>query len=210
LEPRTPLSSAIRIEVVTVLWMIVEAGLSIGAGIHAGSVALVAFGADSVIELVSAVTLLWRLDVEKREAHVTLVQAAENRAAWITGYALVALSLYIVIAAAHSLMEHESAESSAIGIAVSAAAVLIMPALGIRKRKLAKEINSAALRADAACSLTCGYMAAALLVGLAVNALTGWWWIDSVVSLALLYWLIPEAKEAFEGAKRGEARCSCE
>jgi divalent metal cation (Fe/Co/Zn/Cd) transporter len=190
--------------------MTAEAGLSIGAGVQASSTALVAFGADSVIELLSALTLLWRLDVERRRSHSETVQNAENRAAWITGYALVALCLYIVIEAVLGLFQHQSADRSLLGIGVSAAAVLMMPVLGIRKRSLARQINSAALRADAACSLTCGYMAAALLIGLAVNAITGWWWVDSVVSLSLLYWLIPEAKEAFEAARSGEAKCCCD
>ncbi len=84
-----------------------------------------------------------------------------------------------------------------------------MPILARRKRAIAARIDSAALRSDAACSITCAYMAGALLVGLILTAAFGWWWVDSLAALALLYWLIPETREALEGAHAGRGGCGC-
>jgi divalent metal cation (Fe/Co/Zn/Cd) transporter len=93
------------------------------------------------------------------------------------------------------------------GLAI--AAVIVMPLLVRSKRRIASEIGSAALRADAACSLTCAYMAATLLVGLALTTILGWWWADSVAALALLYWIVPEAREALQAARSGNGGCAC-
>jgi divalent metal cation (Fe/Co/Zn/Cd) transporter len=204
------LSSAVTLEILTMCWMFVEGGLSIIAGISAHSTALIAFGADSVLELLSAGTVLWRLQLELRGAKVERVRKAENNAAWVTGIGLIALSCYVVVEAGLSALYKQGSENSPLGIVVSVVAVILMPFLGIRKRTLAKVLNSGALRADAACSITCGYMAGAMLLGLAVNALTGWWWIDGALSVALLYWLIPEAKEAIAGATSGGRACNCD
>jgi len=102
------------------------------------------------------------------------VERAENRAAWIAGGGLVALCVYIVVTSALSLWQHNHPDASVAGIGLALAARVLMPALVWQKRKIAARINSAALRADAACSLTCAYMAATLLVGLALTALSGW------------------------------------
>ncbi|MDP4199764.1 MAG: cation transporter [Bacteroidota bacterium] len=206
---RNPLASAIRIEQITIGWMVVEAVASIASGIAVCSTALVAFGADSFIELISAAILLWRLILERRHGSEEQVNHAERIAAWVSAYALLALCVYIIVESIYGLVNARAMETSAIGIAVSIAAVVGMPLLSVKKKTLAKELNSSALRADAACSLTCGYMAGALLAGLAANAVTGWWWVDSVVSLAFLFWLIPEAIEALTAAKRGHIGCGC-
>lgn len=84
-----------------------------------------------------------------------------------------------------------------------------MPILARRKRRIAARINSAALRGDAACSITCAYMAGTLLVGLVLNALLQWWWMDSLAAFALLYWLTREARETLAGARAGRGGCSC-
>ncbi len=201
--------AGVRVEQLTIAWMVVEAAVAIGAGVLARSILLTAFGIDSIIELVTGGVLLWRLLTEARGVSLARVERAENRAAWITGVGLVLLCLYVVTSAALGLFTHNKAEVSIVGIALSVAAVIGMPVLARRKRAIAARIDSAALRGDAACSITCAYMAGTLLVGLALNAAFQWWWVDSVAALALLYWLIPEAREALEGARAGRGGCSC-
>ncbi len=194
---------------VTVVWMVVEAVVAIGAGVLAASVLLTAFGIDSVIEFVTGGALLWRLGTEARGGDLARVERAENRAAWVTGTGLVALCVYVVASVAFGLFTHARPEGSPVGIGLSVAALIVMPILAWRKRTIAARIDSAALRGDAACSITCAYMAGALLVGLALNAAFHWWWADSVAALGLLYWLVPEAREALEGARAGRSGCSC-
>lgn len=201
--------SGLRVELISCGWMVVEAAVALGAGILARSVLLTAFGADSVIELVTGGILLWRLATEARGGAVARVEHAERRAAWVTGIALVALCFYVVVTTALGLLTHGRPEGSTVGILLAVSALAIMPLLAHRKRVLADQIRSPALRGDAACSVTCAYMAATLLVGLLLTTAFGWWWADSAAALALLYWLIPEARDALEGARAGRAACSC-
>ncbi|HVA92264.1 MAG TPA: cation transporter [Chloroflexota bacterium] len=201
--------AGVRVEQVAIAWMVIEAVVAIGAGILARSVLLTAFGIDSVIELVAGGVLLWRLLTETRGGTLERVERAENHAAWITGVALVLLCLYVVISAVAALLARTAPDHSYAGIAVALAAVVGMPILARRKRAIAARIDSAALRGDAACSITCAYMACALLIGLLLNAALGWWWADGVAALALLYWLGLEAREALEGARAGRGGCSC-
>jgi len=201
--------AGVRLEQITVVWMTVEALVAIAAGALAHSVLLVAFGLDSVIELVTGGVLLWRLSVEARGGSLERVERAENRAAWITGIALVLLCVYIVTGAGISLWAHSQPESAPVGIALALVALVGMPLLARRKRVIAARIDSAALRGDAACSITCAYMAAALLVDLVLTTIVGWWWADSVAALVLLYWLAREAREALEGARGGRGGCGC-
>lgn len=206
---RESVRAGVRIEIVTVIWMAIEAAVAIGAGILARSVLLTAFGIDSVIELVTGATLLWRLSTEARGRPLERVERAENRAAWITGIGLGALCVYVVLTSALSLFLQNKPGESYAGMVLAIAAVVGMPILAQRKRAIANRIDSGALRADAACSITCAYMAGTLLVGLGLNALFHWWWADSVAALALLIWLIPEAREATEGARAGRGACGC-
>lgn len=191
----------VRIEIITVAWMVVEAAVSIVAGIVAGSLLLVAFGADSVIELVSGGILLWRLSVQARGGDAERVERAERRAAWVVAVALALLCAYVLASAIYSLLAHARPETSLVGIAIAAAAVLVMPWLGITKRRLATSLDSGALRGDAASSFTCAYMAATVLGGLVANALVHWWWAEDLAALAFLFWLVAETREAFEEAR---------
>jgi divalent metal cation (Fe/Co/Zn/Cd) transporter len=202
--------AGIRVEAITIAWMVVEAAVAIGAGIVARSVLLTAFGLDSVIELVSGGVLLWRLLVEATGMSLERVERAENRAAWVTGISLALLCVYIVAMAALAIATRTRSETSFVGIGLAVVAVIGMPILARTKRRIATQIGSAALRGDAACSITCASMAAALLVGLLLNALFGWWWADSLAALALVYWLAGEAREALEGARDGRGGYACD
>lgn len=201
--------AGVRLEMVTVVYMTLEAVVALAAGMMARSVVLTAFGLDSIVELVTGAVLLWRLATEARGATLEHVERAEHRAAWVAGISLAGLCAYVVIMPALALLTRTHAEGSPAGIGLAIAALIVMPLLAWRKRVIAARLNSGALRGDAACSITCAYMAGALLVGLALNALLGWWWTDSVAAFALLYWLVPETREALEGARAGHGSCPC-
>ena len=188
----------VRIEVVTILWMVVEMAVSIGAGIAARSVLLTAFGVDSLIELVSGSILLWRLSVESRGGDLKNVERAENRATWVVAVSLGLLCGYVLISSVYQLFTYSKSESSVIGIGISAAALLIMPYLAVTKRRISRRLNSAALAGDATNSMTCAYMAATVLAGLVLNTLFGLWWVESIAALVFLVWLIRETREVFE------------
>jgi divalent metal cation (Fe/Co/Zn/Cd) transporter len=199
----------VRVEQITIGWMLLEAALSIGAGVVAHSLLLVAFGLDSAIELITAIILLWRLSVQARGASLERVDDAERRSAWVVAFALISLCVYIVVSVGIGLYARARPDTSLVGLAVAAVAAIGMPLLARRKRQLAAQLDSAALRGDAACSMTCAAMAATLFAGLALNALFGWWWAESVAALAFLVWLIPEAREALEGAHARKTACAC-
>jgi divalent metal cation (Fe/Co/Zn/Cd) transporter len=183
--------------------MAVEAALALGAGIAARSVLLTAFGADSLIELLSGVTLLWRLRTEASEGDLERLKAVEQRAAWVSAVLLAILCLYVVVSAGAGLVLRLQPQESWLGIAVSAAALVIMPLLAWRKRLANRIIASSALRADIAETVTCAYLAGTTLLGVLINALTGFWWIEYLAAFALLFWLVREAREALEAAREG-------
>ncbi|HUI89809.1 MAG TPA: cation transporter [Anaerolineales bacterium] len=180
------------------LWMVVEMAVSIGAGISAGSILLTAFGIDSLIELISGGILLWRLQVESRGGDTAQVHQAEHRAKGIMAVALGLLCVNVFASSIYSFIVHLISKTTWVGIGISAAAVMIMPYLAITKRYIEKQIDSEALAGDAVESITCAYMAGTVLIGLALNALLGWWWVDPVAALVILAWLGREAWEAIQ------------
>ncbi len=191
----------VRLEVVTVVWMAAEAVLAIGAGIAARSVLLTAFGFDSVIELISGGTLLWRLSSEARSASSKRIEAVERRATRISAVLLVLLCAYVVLVGVAGLVARLQPEGSVLGVAVAAAAVVFMPLLAWRKRRANLVIGSSALRADIAETITCAYLAAATLAGAGLNLVAGWWWAEYVAALVLLVFIAMETKEAIESAR---------
>ncbi len=196
------------IEVVSLLWMVLEASIAIGVGFATHSVSLQGFGIDSVIELVAGSVLLWRLIIERRGASLHAVEQAERRAAWVVALSLFTLALYIIGDSIFSLLTKSRAEPSVWGIGLAIAAAIIMPVLWQGKLRIARRIGSAALKADAVCSVTCAYMSFALLIGLLLNILFGWWWADPLSALALVYFIVQEGCEALHEARTGET-CSC-
>ena len=205
LNRRTLIARAFRLEWATIGWMTVEAAVSIAAAIAAGSLSLLAFGLDSAIELISAGVLIWRLSVELRH-RAEFSESAERLASRIGGALLFALAFYVVASAAGSLLTGRGQEFSIPGLAVTAAAIPLMYWLAQRKLAVAEAIGSRALRADAVESITCGYLAAAVVIGLIAQLLTGFWWLDAVTALAIVWFLVKEGREAW----RGEACCGDE
>lgn len=180
----------------TVAWMIVESIVALFSGIVAHSITLVAFGADSVIELGSAFLLLWRLDVEVRRG-AAFSEVAEKRAARVGGALLFILASYVVLSAAWSLWERTGETFSPLGLAVSLIAIPTMYVLAKAKIRTAEGLGSRALRADAAESITCGYLSAVVVIGLLADLVFHAWWVDGVTSLAIVYFLVKEGREAW-------------
>ena len=197
----------VRIELVTIIWMTIEASIAIVTGFATHSVSLQGFGIDSIIELISGGVLLWRLRVEQRGGTIGVVERAERRAAWITALSLFALAVYIVGDSAFAFLTRSHPEASWWGIGLAIAATIIMPLLWRGKLRVARRIESAALKADAMCSITCAYMAITLLVGLLLNKFFGWWWADPLAALGLVYFIVKEGREALHEARTGETCC---
>lgn len=191
----------VQVEIFTLIYMTLEAVLSIGAGIMARSPLLAAFGVDSLIELLSGAILLWRLRVEAAGGEGEAAERAEKTAARATAAVLGLLCVYILVSAIYGLATRSQPDSSPLGIGVSLAAVILMPFLAARKRQIARGLSSHALEEDALASLTCAYMAGTVLVGLSLNAFFNWWWAEDAAALVFLVWLARETWEAFEEAR---------
>jgi len=191
----------VRIEVITIIWMVIEMTVSIGAGIAARSVLLTAFGLDSLIELVSGSILLWRFLIESRAEDLKSVERAEWRATWVVAVTLGLLCVYVLVSSVYGVFTHAKPEGSLLGIGVSAVALVILPFLALTKRRISKRIDSAALAADGINSITCAAMAGTVLAGLVLNMLFGLWWVEYIAALVFLIWLIRETLEAFEEAR---------
>jgi divalent metal cation (Fe/Co/Zn/Cd) transporter len=199
---QTDLHRGLVIEAVTIAWMILETVIALSVGVAARSGAAFAFGLDSLIELASAGVLVWRLRAEFGAAMPARIEASERRAGRAVGVALFVLAGYTVLQSAVALLLRIEAERSLVGIGLALTAVVGMPILARIKRNVATRIGSVALRGDAACSTACAYMAAALLAGLALNAMFGWWWADPIAALGIVYYLVREGRESWSGGAR--------
>jgi len=189
---------AFRLEYATVGWMLIEAAVAIRAGVHADSVSLLAFGIDSVIELASAGVLIWRLTVELRHGQA-FAESAERVASRIAGSLLFALAAYVVIAAGWKLWTQTGETFSWLGLVVTLLAMPVMYVLARQKITVANALGSRAMRADAMESVTCGWLSLVVVAGLVVQGLTGAWWVDSVTSLGIVWFLVKEGREAWSG-----------
>ena len=183
----------IRIQALTLGWMSVEALVSLGAAWMARSPALLGFGGDSAVELLSAAVVFWRFYLPSRGKH------AEQLAARIAGGLLFVLAAFVALVSILALLGHVEAHPSAIGIVLLILAALVMPWLAKQKRQLSAATASAALRADAAESAVCGYLALIALVGLVVNAIWRVSWADPIAALALLPLIIREGWVSMKG-----------
>lgn len=189
---------AFWLEWTTIAWMVIEAAVALAAGVMAASVSLLAFGLDSLIELISAGVLIWRLTVELQHGQA-FSESAERVAARIGGALLLTLAAYVVATAAWRLWTQQGQDFSPLGLAVTVAAIPIMYALAKRKLKVAEQLGSRAMRADAVESITCGYLAIIVVIGLLAQLLTGFWWVDAATSLGIVWFLIKEGREAWKG-----------
>jgi len=190
----------LRLEYFTLAWNSLEALVAIISGFLAGSIALVGFGFDSVIECASGATLLWRLHSDHDHANR---ERRERLAVRMVGTSFLLLAIYIAYEAIHTLVHHESPEKSLPGIVLAIASLIVMPLLARAKRRVASALNSGAMQADSRQTDLCAYLSAILLGGLIVNALLGWWWADPVAGLVMIPIIV---REGIRGI-RGETCC---
>lgn len=188
------------LEYFTIGYNSLEGLIAVGAGVVAGSIALVGFGFDSLIEVISGAVLLWRLHVDVDEMRRERVEAISLR---LVGVCFIVLALYVSYDSIKSLLRREAPDESLIGIILAAVSLMVMPLLVRAKRRVARSINSGALMADSKQTELCTYLSAILLGGLLLNALLGWWWADPVAALIMVPII---AKEGIE-ALRGETCC---
>lgn len=185
---------------VTLMYNTIEGAVSIMVGAMAGSISLVGFGIDSVIEVSSSVAALWRLRADADPTHRARVEAITLR---FIGLSFLALAVYILVDAGRALYLREAPERSVPGIVIAAASVVVMPLLARAKRRVGGTLGSRALTADAMQTSLCTWLSAIVLVGLGLNALLGWWWADPVAAICMTPII---AKEGVEGL-RGEDHC---
>lgn len=200
---------ALNLEYFTIAWNVIEAFVAVGIGLYSGSVALVAFGFDSMIETVAAVVLAWRLLAEYRgnAGAERDIERVERRASYWVGVTFFMLAAYVLYESAETLLAREVAHPGVWGVGLAALSSAVMPVLWRMKLKAADAVGSKAMRSEAAETIICAYLSFVLLAGLLLNHLFGWWWVDPAAALVMLYFIVREGLEAFAEA-RGEA-CSC-
>ena len=192
-----------RLEHFTIAWNSLEGLVVLIAGALAGSISLVGFGIDSFIEVTSGATLLWRMTVDAEEQ---TRERNEKISLRIVGTCFLALSAYIAYESVADLISTKAPEHSIPGIILGCVSLIVMPILSRAKKRVGKELSSAAMNADAKQTDFCVYLSAILLAGLLLNAALGWWWADPAAALIMVPVV---AKEGFDSVK-GKACCdSC-
>ncbi len=193
-----------RLEYFSITWNGFEALVALISGLMAGSVALVGFGLDSVIETLSAGILLWRLradpDIQARER-------AERTARRLVGICFLLLAIYVAIESVRALWIKAQPERSVAGILIAIAAVIVMPLLGRAKRRVAVQLGSRALHADSRQADFCAYLSAILLAGLLLHALLGWWWADPAAALIMVPIIAREGVQGLRGESCNDCAC---
>ncbi|MDQ5834106.1 MAG: cation transporter [Actinomycetota bacterium] len=185
-----------RLQYVTMAWNSAEAVVALTAGFFAGSIALVGFGFDSVIEVTSSAAALWRLGHDSDEVKR---EVAERRSLRIIGTCFLILAAYVLYESAAGLIEGKAPHRSIVGIIVAALSLIVMPLLVRYKRRIARRLASGALEAEARQTRVCAYLSVILLVGLGLNAWWGWWWADPLAGLGMVPLIAWEGLEAVRG-----------
>ena len=191
--------------ITTIAYNAVEGVIAIAAGAAAGSLALLAFGADSYLEVAAAGAVLWRISIDDPARG----ERAEERAVRFIGWTFLVLAAAIAYQAAASLAARDGASESLAGIALAAASVTLMPVLALWKLRTAARHNILALAAEAKETLACSYLSLTLLAGLVANAALGWWWLDAFTALLLVPWLVREGLEGVRGDACFEGLTAC-
>jgi divalent metal cation (Fe/Co/Zn/Cd) transporter len=175
-------------------WHVFEAAVAVGAGVAAGSIALIGFGADSLVETLAGMILIWRFGGGRQES-----ETAERRAQRLIAISFYAIAAYVAVEAIRTLLEASRPGTSWIGIGLAAVTLLVMPVLARAKSRVGVSIDSSATISEGRQNLLCAYLSAGLLVGLGANALLGWWWADPLTALAIAAVAIREGREAWRG-----------
>jgi divalent metal cation (Fe/Co/Zn/Cd) transporter len=183
----------------SLVWMGAEGAIAVIAGILAGSIALIGFGIDSAIEGFASLVIVWRFT-----GHRLLSHAAEERAQKLVALQFFLLAPYVAFEAVQHLVTGHEAETSVLGMVLTATSLVGMPFLGIAKQRLAETLGSSATHGEGAQNLLCAYLAGAVFLGLAGNALFGWWWLDPFAALLIAGVAVREGLETW----RGEGCCA--
>jgi len=200
LDRRGPqLQHALQLEYLTVGWNVVEGVVAVAAALAAGSVALLAFGVDSFVEVSSGLVLIWRLRAEERMKDLDAVERLDHRARRLVAVSLFALAAYVLFDAVRALIEGERPEPTPVGLALTALSLVLMGWLARAKRRAARMLGSQALEADAFQTSACWWLSLIALVGIGLNASLGWWWADPVAALAMTVFIVREGREAWRG-----------
>ena len=194
-----------RLEYLTIAWNGFEAAVALFSGLMAGSIALVGFGLDSVVETLSAAVLLWRL---RADLDIGARERAERIARRLVGVCFLLLAAYVGIESVRALWIKAQPERSLPGILIAVAAVIVMPLLGRAKRRVAAELGSRALHADSRQADFCAYLSAILLVGLILHALLGWWWADPAAALVMVPIIAREGVQGLRGEICDDCQCA--
>jgi divalent metal cation (Fe/Co/Zn/Cd) transporter len=190
----------VRLQYFTIVYNSLEGLVSVAAGLFAGSVSLIGFGFDSLIEVTSGAAVLWRL---RRDRDAASRERAERATVRVVGWCFLALAVYILYDSGSTLLRREPPDRSIPGIVVAAVSLVAMPLLARAKRRVAGEIGSAAMRADSRQTDFCTYLSAILLCGLLLNALFGWWWADPAAAVGMVPIIANEGVRSL----MGEACC---
>lgn len=193
-----------NLEYFTIGYNSLEGLIAVVAGLLAGSIALVGFGFDSLIEVTSGAALLWRLHADVDEARRERVEAVSLR---IVGICFLVLAVYVSYDSIKSLIRREAPEESLPGIILATVSLIVMPLLVRSKRRVARGIKSSALMADSKQTELCTYLSGILLIGLALNALFGWWWADPIAALIMVPIIAREGIEALRGETCCDEEC---
>ena len=205
LERTALVARARRLEYLTIAWNTFEAAVALVSGLLAGSIALVGFGLDSVIETISAAILLWRF---RSDHNVESRESAERTAHRLVGICFLLLATYVAVESLRALWTRAQPERSLPGILIAVAAVVVMPLLGRAKRRVAAQIGSRALHADSRQADFCAYLSAILLAGLLLHAVMGWWWADPVAALVMTPIIAREGVQGLRGAACDDCGCA--
>jgi divalent metal cation (Fe/Co/Zn/Cd) transporter len=194
-------SRGLRLEYICIFYNSLEGVVALASGLVAGSIALIGFGLDSVIELFSSLALIWRLhsDIDKSRR-----ERSDLLSLRMVGCSFLCLAAYVSYDAIKAFLYHEQPEKSVPGIILAILSVIIMPVISHAKRKVALGMESNAMRADAKQTEFCAYLSAILLTGLLLNALLGWWWTDPLAALVMVPIIGKEGIESLKGKN-----CSC-
>jgi divalent metal cation (Fe/Co/Zn/Cd) transporter len=191
-----------RIQLLTIIWMLAEAMIALGAAWQAKSPALLGFGGDSAVELFSAAVVFWRFHSKSESESMT----AEKIASRIAGALLFVVAGFVLVVSTLAILGYEEPQPSLLGIVLLTASALGMPWLASQKRKLAGQLSSAALNADAAQSSVCGYLSWIALAGLAANSILHKSWTDPLAALILVPFVL---KEGWQTMRSSRLRCGC-
>jgi divalent metal cation (Fe/Co/Zn/Cd) transporter len=194
----------LRLEYLTVGWSLIEAGIGVAAALASGSVALLGFGLDSLVESASGGVMIWRLVAERKAADVAAIERLDRTAHRLVGASLFALAVYITADAVWTLWTQERPHPSVVGIALTSISLIVMWWLARAKRRAATALGSRALEADAFQATACFWLSVITLSSVALNTMFGWWWADPVGAFAMTVFIVKEGREAW----RGEDHCS--